>query len=130
MKPAGPPEQDKPQRTAAAPPVARGRVGLWPRRLLQGVVRAYQLLLSAHMGRQCRFAPTCSHYALEALERHGALAGSYLAGRRILRCHPWCEGGPDNVPHNPPPVFGFLSASAPQRQGRPASSSPESESSP
>lgn len=68
------------------------------RRLLIGIIRAYQYLLSPWWGSQCRFTPTCSHYAVEALERHGALAGSWLATRRILRCHPWSAGGYDPVP--------------------------------
>jgi len=68
------------------------------RRVLVGIIRAYQYLLSPWWGSQCRFTPTCSHYAVEALERHGALAGSWLAARRILRCHPWSAGGYDPVP--------------------------------
>jgi hypothetical protein len=68
------------------------------RRLLIGLIRAYQYLLSPWWGTQCRFTPTCSHYAVEALERHGALGGSWLAVRRILRCHPWSAGGYDPVP--------------------------------
>lgn len=71
------------------------------RRLLIGLVKAYRLLLSAHMGNQCRYTPTCSAYAIEALERHGSVAGSYLALRRIGRCHPWCAGGHDPVPSQP-----------------------------
>ena len=68
------------------------------KRLLIGLVRAYQYALSPWWGSQCRFTPTCSHFAVEALERHGALAGSWLALRRILRCHPWSAGGYDPVP--------------------------------
>ena len=68
------------------------------RRVLIAIVRAYQYLLSPWWGSQCRFTPTCSHYAIEALERHGALAGTWLAVRRILRCHPWSAGGYDPVP--------------------------------
>ena len=68
------------------------------RRVLIGIIRAYQYLLSPWWGSQCRFTPTCSHYAVEALERHGALAGSWLAARRILRCHPGSAGGYDPVP--------------------------------
>lgn len=68
------------------------------RRVLIGIIRAYQYLLSPWWGSQCRFTPTCSHYAVEALERHGALSGSWLAARRILRCHPWSAGGYDPVP--------------------------------
>ena len=68
------------------------------RRILIALVRAYQYALSPWWGGQCRFTPTCSHYAIEALERHGAAGGSWLALRRILRCHPWGHGGYDPVP--------------------------------
>lgn len=73
-------------------------ISLWPRRALMAAVRTYRLLLSPWLGNACRFEPTCSVYALEALERHGAGGGSYLAARRLLRCHPWCAGGLDPVP--------------------------------
>jgi hypothetical protein len=67
-------------------------------RVLVAFVRAYQYLLSPWWGRQCRFTPTCSQYAIEALQRHGALRGARLAARRVLRCHPWGGGGFDPVP--------------------------------
>jgi putative membrane protein insertion efficiency factor len=73
-------------------------LALLPRRVLITLVRAYRLLLSPWLGNACRFEPTCSVYALQALERHGALAGSYLAAHRVLRCNPWCAGGCDPVP--------------------------------
>lgn len=66
--------------------------------LLVALVRAYRYLLSPWWGRSCRFTPTCSEFALEALERHGALRGSWLAVRRVSRCHPWHAGGFDPVP--------------------------------
>lgn len=69
-----------------------------PQRLLILLVRGYRLLLSPWLGSACRFEPSCSAYALAALERHGALAGSLLAGGRLLRCHPGCAGGHDPVP--------------------------------
>jgi uncharacterized protein len=75
-----------------------GVVRLWPRRAVALPVRAYRFFLSPWLGSACRFEPTCSLYALEAIERHGAAAGSYLALRRVLRCHPWCDGGLDPVP--------------------------------
>jgi uncharacterized protein len=75
---------------------------LWPRGLLAMPVRAYRLLLSPWLGSACRFAPTCSAYTLEALEKHGAAAGTYLAAHRVLRCHPWCQGGIDPVPARRP----------------------------
>ena len=80
----------------------------WPRQALAGAVRIYRLLLSPWLGNQCRFAPTCSVYAIEALERHGAMAGSYLAAGRLLRCQPWCQGGCDPVPAERPRLFTHL----------------------
>jgi putative membrane protein insertion efficiency factor len=74
-------------------------------RLLVGLVKGYRLLLSPSLGSACRFSPTCSAYALQALQEHGAAAGSYLAAVRIARCHPWCEGGHDPVPAAPPRLF-------------------------
>lgn len=67
-------------------------------RLLISLIRLYQLLLSPFFGSQCRFTPTCSHYAREAIERHGSLRGSFYSVRRLLRCHPWHRGGYDPVP--------------------------------
>lgn len=78
------------------------------RTLLIALVKAYRLLLSPWLGNACRFEPTCSVYALHALERHGAAAGSYLAAARIARCNPWCEGGCDPVPAHPPRIFSRL----------------------
>lgn len=70
-------------------------------RLLIGVVKAYRLFLSPALGSSCRFEPTCSAYALQALRVHGAGKGSYLTLKRLGRCHPWCEGGLDPVPLAP-----------------------------
>jgi uncharacterized protein len=67
-------------------------------RLLALPVRGYRLLFSPWVGHNCRYQPTCSAYALEALERHGGLRGGWLALRRILRCHPWGRSGYDPVP--------------------------------
>lgn len=66
--------------------------------LLIGAIRVYQIALSPYFGSQCRFTPTCSEYAKEAIIRHGALKGSWLAVRRIGRCHPYHPGGHDPVP--------------------------------
>lgn len=82
-----------------------------PRRLLIGTVRGYRFFLKPWLGNACRFEPTCSAYAMTALQQHGAAAGSYLAARRILRCHPWCDGGIDPVPADPPALFTRLPSS-------------------
>ena len=74
------------------------RVWLLPRYVLIGLVKGYRLLLSPWLGSSCRFEPTCSIYAIEAYERHGAMVGSALTVSRLLRCQPWCEGGHDSVP--------------------------------
>jgi uncharacterized protein len=66
--------------------------------VLAGTVRVYQLTLRGVIGAHCRFEPSCSHYAIEALRTHGAARGSLLAGRRVLRCNPWTPGGYDPVP--------------------------------
>lgn len=79
-----------------------------PQRFLIGLVQGYRLLLRAWLGTRCRFEPTCSAYALQALEQHGALAGSGLALHRLARCHPWCNAGFDPVPAEPPRLFTAL----------------------
>ncbi|MEN9433832.1 MAG: rane protein insertion efficiency factor YidD [Pseudomonadota bacterium] len=68
------------------------------KRILKSLIRGYQLVLSPLMGNNCRFYPTCSHYTLEAIDKHGALKGSWLGLKRIGRCNPWSEGGVDLVP--------------------------------
>ncbi|WP_440996681.1 membrane protein insertion efficiency factor YidD [Arhodomonas sp. SL1] len=68
------------------------------RAVLIGLLRAYQYLISPLIGPRCRFLPSCSHYAVEAIERHGPLRGIGLALRRLLRCHPGHPGGLDPVP--------------------------------
>lgn len=72
-----------------------------PVRVACTLIRIYQRVLSPFIGNQCRFHPTCSHYALEAVERFGALRGSMLALRRLSRCHPFHPGGFDPVPNHP-----------------------------
>jgi uncharacterized protein len=67
-------------------------------RLLLLLVRGYQLFISPLLGPRCRFYPSCSAYAVTALQTHGALGGSWLAVRRLGRCHPWNPGGVDHVP--------------------------------
>ena len=66
--------------------------------VLAGAVRAYQWTIRPVIGAQCRFEPSCSHYAIEALALYGALRGSALTARRVLRCNPWHAGGFDPVP--------------------------------
>ena len=81
-------QRDEPQRK---------RVSLGARPLIFGV-RMYQAILGPHLGGHCRFMPSCSEYAIEALRRRGALSGSWLALRRLLRCHPFGGAGLDPVP--------------------------------
>jgi uncharacterized protein len=68
------------------------------RHVLKILIRGYQLAISPLLGPRCRFFPSCSQYASEAIETHGALRGTWLAMKRISRCHPWNEGGFDPVP--------------------------------
>lgn len=65
------------------------------------LVRGYQYFLSPWVGSNCRFNPTCSNYAIQSIQTHGALKGTWLAIKRIGRCHPWADGGNDPVPPNP-----------------------------
>lgn len=69
-----------------------------PRRVVMVLIRGYQVTLSRLVLTQCRFVPTCSHYTYEAVERYGAVRGTWLGVRRILRCHPLNPGGYDPVP--------------------------------
>jgi putative membrane protein insertion efficiency factor len=83
---------------------AFGALARLPQRALMAAVHGYRYLLKPWLGNACRVEPPCSAYALQALQRHGALRGTALAGWRILRCQPWCDGGCDPVPdtlHNP-----------------------------
>ncbi|WP_111440998.1 membrane protein insertion efficiency factor YidD [Psychrobacillus insolitus] len=68
------------------------------KKLLIGIIRIYQKFISPLSPPSCRFYPTCSHYGLEAVEKHGSIKGSYLAVKRISKCHPFHEGGFDPVP--------------------------------
>lgn len=72
-----------------------------PRRLLRGFVRGYQLVIAPHLPSTCRYTPSCSNYALQALGQYGAVKGSILAVYRLLRCHPWGGYG-----YDPPRWFG------------------------
>jgi uncharacterized protein len=95
--------------TAAVVPVPTSRLesaltwlgrAMWnlPRNILILLLLAYRRLISPLYGQVCRFFPSCSAYALEAITVHGAVKGSWLAARRLLRCHPWNAGGVDHVP--------------------------------
>jgi len=68
------------------------------KRLLQSLIRLYQLCLSPVVAPHCRFHPSCSEYGLEAIQKYGAGRGMWLAARRVCRCHPWHPGGLDPVP--------------------------------
>ena len=70
----------------------------WPRKALVVLLRIYQWTISPLLGPACRYEPSCSHYAVEAISRHGALRGSALATRRLTRCHPLGDSGYDPVP--------------------------------
>jgi hypothetical protein len=76
------------------------------KKLLLFLLRAYQWCISPFLGQNCRFYPSCSQYAAEAIQEHGAIKGSALAARRLCKCHPWNPGGFDPVPkkhsENPP----------------------------
>lgn len=67
-------------------------------KILIGLIRGYQLIISPLMGANCRFHPTCSQYMIEAITRFGTIRGFWLGLRRLSRCHPWHEGGLDPIP--------------------------------
>lgn len=73
-------------------------IAVLPALALRALIKVYQLFVAPLLGPRCRFAPSCSAYAAEAIASHGALLGSWLAVRRIARCHPWSDGGYDPVP--------------------------------
>ena len=89
--------------TSPQSPLVRTAEALWrlPRQVLVGVVRVYQTVVSPLFPPQCRYTPSCSQYAVEALQRYGAVRGAILATWRILRCNPWGGHG-----HDPPRWFG------------------------
>ena len=87
---------------------------LWPRQIGHGLILFYRATLSAVLGRQCRYLPTCSAYADEAVLTYGLWAGSWMAGARLCRCHPWGGSGFDPVPAH---VAARASALTPWRYG-------------
>jgi len=84
-------------------------------KLLVALVQIYRLFFRSWLGSNCRFEPTCSTYALEALQTHGAAGGSYLTLARLTRCHPWCDGGVDPVPIQRPRLFSRLVATSTEK---------------
>lgn len=70
------------------------------RNIVKGLIRIYQFVLSPVLGNNCRFHPSCSSYAIEAIDAHGVIRGSWIAMRRLAKCHPWHPGGVDPVPPN------------------------------
>ncbi len=70
----------------------------WVSHFLLGLIKVYQWTISPMLGQHCRFAPSCSQYAVEAIKKHGAWRGSLYTIRRLSKCHPWHEGGHDPVP--------------------------------
>ena len=76
-----------------------------PQYAVMGLIKAYQLVVSPLTGPTCKYYPSCSHYGLEAVRTHGALAGSVMAAWRVLRCNPWSNGGVDEVPVKGEPLF-------------------------
>jgi putative membrane protein insertion efficiency factor len=90
---------------------------LLPRNVCVVILRAYRAVISPLYGDVCRYYPSCSHYALQAIQRHGVIRGVWLGSRRLARCHPWAEGGIDDVPVRKSDNlvishFGFVSASS------------------
>ena len=85
------------------------------RSVLRILIRGYQLIVSPWLGPRCRFHPTCSNYALEAVDRHGGLRGGWLALRRIGRCHPFHPGGFDPVPDRPASAMDLAPSTDPHK---------------
>jgi putative membrane protein insertion efficiency factor len=94
----------------------RATLAAAPRLLLLGLVKAYRLLIGPALGPGCRFEPSCSAYALQSLEQHGALGGTYLTLHRLVRCQPWCQGGHDPVPESAPRPFRALVSNFSQKK--------------
>lgn len=96
--------------------VLRG-VARVPRWTGMGLIRVYQWTISPLLGPRCKYYPSCSHYGYTAVERHGLIKGSALAGWRILRCNPWSHGGVDDVPEVGQPLFRRVENRVPEDAG-------------
>lgn len=83
--------------------------------LLRWLIRFYQVVISPAIGPRCRYYPTCSQYALEAIAIHGAWQGTWLTTKRLCRCHPWGGFGYDPVPHRPRHTHYYVLLSTPRR---------------
>jgi len=92
-------------------------VWLLPRNLCVAILVVYRAVISPLYGDVCRYYPSCSAYALQAIQQHGVVKGIWLGSRRIARCHPWAEGGVDDIPEparrHTVSRFGFVSATPP-----------------
>jgi putative membrane protein insertion efficiency factor len=77
-----------------------GKINFILRKIIIALVSCYRVLISPILGNHCRFYPTCSSYAISAIEQYGIIKGVYLTTRRLLRCHPWHQGGYDPVPED------------------------------
>jgi putative membrane protein insertion efficiency factor len=93
-------------------PTLVAKLSRLPAEALLLLVRGYRFFLSPWLGSACRFEPTCSAYSLQALDKHGAAAGTYLTLHRLARCGPWCPGGHDPVPDHAPRLFAGLTSGA------------------
>ncbi|WP_097061581.1 membrane protein insertion efficiency factor YidD [Salinibacterium xinjiangense] len=71
---------------------------LAPRNILVATLKVYRAVISPLYGDVCRYYPSCSHYAMQAIQHHGVVRGVWLGSRRLTRCHPWAEGGVDDIP--------------------------------
>jgi putative membrane protein insertion efficiency factor len=80
-------------------------VVLAPRNLCVAILTAYRTVISPLYGDVCRYYPSCSHYAMQAIQQHGVVRGVWFGTRRIARCHPWAEGGVDDVPAHARPWY-------------------------
>jgi len=89
--------QESPTRSSPVPSIARAAL-LLPRNVGIAILTAYRTVVSPLYGDVCRYYPSCSHYTLQAFQLHGVLRGTWLGARRIARCHPWADGGIDDVP--------------------------------